>query len=120
MKGSPLAAKLALEVGAHQLAFTSTAGTLKRTPLEEMPRAIDVLKVPLPQRIVISHDAQFALRRKHTMELAQRVILHHATFVMTRLGPRIAELEMNHRDDLVGHTRAEKLGGIATQEFHVG
>ena len=55
---------------------------------------------------MISDDAEFAEWSKDTMELEQRVILHDASLVMTRLRPRIAEVEMNDAGDCVGNATA--------------
>lgn len=78
-----------------------------------------VFFVPLPEFGVIGDDSQFAAGGEHPVKVPQAFILNHSPFVVSRLGPWIAEVEVNDARDRIGQPEAKEFGRIGVQESYV-
>ena len=76
---------------------------------------IRMILVPGPEIIVVGDQSEFPPRHDHPMERPHRLVLNHPSLVMTRLGPGIAEVEMDDLADLVRESMAHDLRGIIMQ-----
>ncbi len=115
MKCPALTTILAFEVRPDNFPITCRGRWREGLVLKQVRVSLGVILIPRPKINMICHQVNDASRLEYTVHMSHRFILHDATFVVSRLGPGISEIQMQHIDDASGALMLQELTTIVVK-----
>ncbi|MEI6878721.1 MAG: hypothetical protein WCL33_06780 [Planctomycetota bacterium] len=79
-----------------------------------------MLLIPLPKFDMIRDKTKFAFWFQDSVKVSKSFVLNNAAFIVTRLRPRIAEVQVNDGGDFVGQPITTEFGGISVKNADIG
>lgn len=133
VEGAAFVDVFAFEVGADDFAFACgrracegcakearAGGSVGAGAVGADGPAVEVGFHPSPVVGVVGDDAEFAAGLEDAPGVAHEVVLNHAAFVVSLLGPGVGEVKMDDAGDGGGRAEAEEVGGVGVEHADVG